>query len=79
MLRNQQPRIVVTFHTTMAAMQTEHTAQMYQMAGRLIPLPREISAGCGLAWSAPPQTEKALREMLIAQNISFEDIYHLTI
>lgn len=26
-----------------------------RIPGRLIPLPRELSAGCGLAWRMPPE------------------------
>ena len=34
--------------------------------GRLIPLPKEISAGCGLAWSAPPADREHVEELLRA-------------
>ena len=33
-------------------------------AGRLIPLPREISAGCGLAWRMLPEDWQSLQAAL---------------
>ncbi len=31
------------------------TLRSAHIPGRLIPLPRELSAGCGLAWRMPPE------------------------
>ena len=47
-MREKHPFIVLSFQTTVAAMETG-------IPGRLIPLPREISAGCGLAWRMRPE------------------------
>lgn len=41
-------------------------------AGRLIPVPRQISAGCGLAWSAPPEVGEALRSQLEKEGLFYE-------
>ena len=49
-MRKKELKLVVTFHTTTDAMAMEQVCQEQQVAGRLIPVPREISAGCGLAW-----------------------------
>jgi hypothetical protein len=46
---------VLTFHTTAAAMAMEQFCQSSGIPGRLIPVPREISAGCGLAWRITPE------------------------
>ena len=45
-MRIKRPYIVLSFHTTLEAS---------RIPGRLIPLPREISAGCGLAWRMLPE------------------------
>lgn len=79
MLRKKSPRVVVTFHTTTAAMKTEQAARDKDVPGRLIPVPREITAGCGLAWSAPPEAEDALRTLLAAIGVNAQDFHHLTI
>ena len=55
MLRKPQLRLVITFHTTAEALKTEKLAREQGLEGRLIPVPREITAGCGLSWKAPPE------------------------
>jgi hypothetical protein len=42
--------MVLTFHTTTEAMAMEKQCNIHEIPGRLIPVPREITAGCGLAW-----------------------------
>lgn len=79
MLRKKSPRVVVTFHTTTAAMKTEQAAREHDVPGRLIPVPREITAGCGLAWSAPIEAEEALRALLSDIGVTAQDFHHLTI
>ena len=65
-MREKKPSLIVTFHTTTAAMGAEKLCLAQGVPGRLIPVPREITAGCGLAWKAAPEDEehiaKALRE-----------------
>ena len=53
-MRQKQPALVVTFSTTSEAMAAEKYSGERGLPGRLIPVPREITAGCGLAWKAPP-------------------------
>ncbi|WP_283171574.1 DUF3343 domain-containing protein [Curtanaerobium respiraculi] len=52
-MRSKQPYIVVSFHTTNDAMAVQEAAKRAGLAGRLAPIPRQISAGCGLAWIEP--------------------------
>ncbi len=65
-MREKKPALIVTFPTTAAAMEAENFCMEHQLPGRIIPVPREITAGCGLAWKAPPDAEEqiagALRE-----------------
>ena len=41
--------------------------------GRLIPIPGEISGGCGLAWCAEPALETALLELMAENNILYQE------
>ena len=49
-MRAKRPYIVLSFRTTVEAMAWEKHCEAEHIPGRLIPLPRELSAGCGLAW-----------------------------
>ena len=53
-MRVKRSYIVLSFRTTLEAMEWEKQCLARQVPGRLIPLPREISAGCGLAWRMLP-------------------------
>ena len=54
-MRIKRSYIVLSFRTTLEAMELEKQCHIRQVPGRLIPLPREISAGCGLAWRMLPE------------------------
>ena len=56
-MRRKVITTVVTFSTTTAAMKMERTARESEFPGRLIPIPSEISAQCGLAWKCVEQSE----------------------
>ena len=54
-MRVKKTYIVLPFRTTLEAMEWEKQCTERGVPGRLIPLPREISAGCGLAWRMLPE------------------------
>ena len=45
----------------------------------MIPVPREITAGCGLAWKAPPEAEAAICAALEAGKIAYSGVYVLEV
>lgn len=63
MIKKEQ-KLVITFHTTTEAMAMEKTCKETGAEGRIIPVPRAISAGCGLAWCAKPESRAALEELM---------------
>ena len=65
----KENKLVITFHTTTEAMAMEHACKEELADGRLIPVPRSISAGCGLAWCAKIESETVLRELMNRHNI----------
>lgn len=61
-MRERQQKLVITFHTTTEAIAMERACKERKIPGRLIPVPRQISSDCGLAWMMPAEwEEKALR------------------
>ena len=72
-MRKKTEALVISFGTTTEAMKMERHCEREGLPGRLIPIPREITAGCGMAWKAKP-TEKEL----LQQAIVFEDAKTLT-
>ena len=45
------PRYLLTFFNTSGAIAVERFCKEREIPGRLIPVPREISASCGLSWA----------------------------
>ena len=72
-MRKKQPALIVTFATTAAAMEAESFCLANQLPGRVIPVPREITAGCGLAWRAPPEAETLLTGALGTAGLAWSD------
>ena len=76
-MRTRQTYVVLSFRTTLEAMEWERQCLSADIPGRLIPLPREISAGCGLAWSAPPDARAAVEQAVAALNAAVDGYYEL--
>jgi len=63
-MRKKELKLVVTFHTTADAMAMEKACKEHQAPGRIIPVPRAISAGCGLAWCAALEDREQIVSMM---------------
>lgn len=74
-MRRKELKLVVTFHTTADAMAMEKVCRGAEVSGRLIPVPREISAGCGLAWCAPPEEREKLVDVMAQHGIEQEELH----
>lgn len=59
MIRKKE-RWLITFRSTSGAIAVEKFCREKGFPGRLIPVPREISASCGLAWAASPEEKDRL-------------------
>ena len=77
MARQKKPALVLSFAKTTDALATEKFCMEKGLSGRLIPVPREITAGCGLAWKAAPEEEAILTEALSAAGLVWSGLYLL--
>ena len=74
-MRKKELKLVITFHTTTDAMAMEKACKEQNAPGRLIPVPRAISAGCGLAWCADPQYCKMLQQVMESVGVKEQDMH----
>ena len=74
-MRQKELKLVVTFHTTADAMAMEKACKNAAVPGRLIPVPRMISAGCGLAWCAQLTERERLTGIMAEKGIEQEEIH----
>lgn len=68
-------KLVITFHTTTAAMAMERICKETHADGRLIPVPGTISADCGLAWCANLDSEEPLNVLMKEHGIVPQGIH----
>ena len=76
-MRKKTKQLVITFSTTTAAMAMEKRAQEMEIFGRLIPLPSEISAGCGLSWKTKQEEKEKMLVFLEEEKLKWEAMYEL--
>ena len=74
-MRKKELKLVVTFHTTADAMAMEKACKAEEVPGRLIPVPRVISAGCGLAWAAPLEAVEQIKHVMQEKGIEREELH----
>lgn len=60
MTRQKKPALVIAFDTTSQALAAEELFTRSSLPGRMIPIPAQITAGCGLAWKAEPTQQQLL-------------------
>lgn len=78
-MRKKEEKIIITFHTTAASMAVEKACREAQIPGRLIPVPRELSAGCGFAWCSDPEWQEPLERLLEKKKIETEAIVRMMV
>ena len=76
-MRKKELKLIVTFHTTADAMAMEKACREDNIPGRLIPVPREISAGCGLAWCAQPDQRENILLVMEKKGIEQENLHEI--
>ena len=74
-MRKKELKLVVTFHTTADAMAMEKACKEHDVPGRLIPVPRSISAGCGLSWCADLTDRETIQDLMKNVGIEEEDMH----
>lgn len=71
-MRQKRPALVLTFSSTSQAIAAEALFTQKGLPGRTIPVPAQVSAGCGLAWKAEPEEKQALLDALALAGYAYE-------
>ena len=71
--------LVISFNRTIDAMAVEEYCLKNKIEGRLIPLPKEISAGCGLAWKCELGQSDMMKKVLLDLKIEYDKMTELLI
>ena len=73
-MRKKKPYQILTFHTTSAAMAMELYCKEHGIS-----VPRELSAGCGLAWRIEPEEYARYKDDLLDTSVEIEQNVELMI
>ena len=77
-MRAKEACYIISFHTTTDAIAFEKKAGSIGFPGRLIPLPRAISAGCGMSWKLTKKdAPEHMQEILTSFSIKYEEVHEL--
>ena len=76
-MREKKLWLVITFHTTAAAIAMEKLCRAQGLPGRLIPVPRELTADCGMAWRAETADRAALSALAAREALETDGFYEL--
>lgn len=76
-MREKKKYMVISFHSTTEAMSFEKQCMEKDIPGRLIPIPREITAGCGLAWRILSEEYPLCRQQIQDFHIQYQGIVEL--
>jgi hypothetical protein len=78
-MNERKSALIITFSTATEAMEADKFFTERQLPGRLIPVPREITADCGLAWRAPPEERDRLTQSLREAHLRWAAFYMIEI
>lgn len=71
--------LIISFNKTVDAMAVEEYCLKNNVSGRLIPLPKEISAGCGLAWKCDMSQVDEMKNVFSELKIDIDKMTELVI
>jgi len=76
-MREKELRLIITFNSTTDAMAFERYCHKREIEGRLIPVPRTISASCGMCWRTSPDRKKEIEEDVKNARLIVSGIYEM--
>ena len=73
--RDRENRCFMTFPNTTEATKMEAACHGAGLPGRLVPVPGEITAGCGLAWMAERSWREEMEKLAVLNGVTYEAVY----
>lgn len=67
--KKTEEALVVAFDSTASALVFQSRAGDFDLEGRLVPVPRSLSSGCGMAWRDNLDARPHVEELLADESI----------
>lgn len=71
---SQKQYVYATFNNTLDAMAAEKLFKEQAIPGRLVIIPRELSAGCGMAWRSQPDQKQRLVQVAQDHDLDLKQV-----
>ena len=78
-MKEKKRQLIVTFHTTAESVAMERACRAAGIEGRLAPVPRQLTADCGISWRAAPDARGALEQIIRENNLEAAGIYEMEV
>lgn len=76
-MEKKEKRLIITFNTTTDVLRSEKVFKENNILGKIISIPSEISAGCGLTWESEIKLKEELIKILKENDIEYDNIYEI--
>ncbi|MDO4438448.1 MAG: DUF3343 domain-containing protein [Eubacteriales bacterium] len=73
-MRQKSLKLIISFSTTNDALFCDSLCMNNSIKGRLIPVPREISAGCGHAYMTEPENKEEILKLFEDNEVMYEEM-----
>ena len=73
-MRQSKEFLVITFAETTDAMAAEKLFRKLEFPGRIIPIPRQLSAGCGLSFRTEADCKEQAKQILESAGIRWQEM-----
>ncbi len=77
MKHSRETKLYVLFYTFAEAMATEAACGREGLSGKLVSVPRKLSAGCGVSWECAPELKEEVTGLLEREDIEWEDMQEI--
>lgn len=69
--------LVVTFHNTHSALKADKVARSAGLSHKMIPVPRRLSADCGIALRTEVANRDRLEELLETETVPYQGLFEI--
>ena len=78
-MKHEDLYLIVSFYTSFDAFAFQEACTQFEIPGKLISIPRQISAGCGLAWQSKVCELECITNMIASEKLDIEALHEINL
>ncbi|RRD40674.1 DUF3343 domain-containing protein [Leptotrichia sp. OH3620_COT-345] len=76
-MKKDKIKVIITFQSMSDAIYVEKILKAEKVKGRLIPVPRKISSGCGIAWCSDIELKEGIIKIIGQNKANIGEIFEM--